>query len=424
MATDPDAVRTSASPGRRLESWKEIADYLRRGVTTVQRWEREEGLPIHRHVHTAGGSVFAYAGDLDRWRVSREPSPIPVLDGGRPATIDTGAWETPGGAMHLGSPFYLSRPADDEFREAVARRAAIVLVKGARQVGKSSLLARALADARQRRAAVAFTDIQALGHDDLRSPAAFYQALGRSLAEQTRTATSILETWNDHDSPNTNFSRYVQRTVLGGQQHVVWGLDEVDRLVGREFGVDVFGLFRSWHNRRALDPSAPWGRLTLAIAYATEAHLLIADANQSPFNVGVRVALEDFGPDEVAVLNERYGSTLDGAAGITRLMALVGGHPYLLQCAFDELRRGATIDALESGAGREAGSLGEHLRRLRALLEREPDLARAMSSVIQGGTCPDRDRFYRLRSAGYILGSSPADARPRCGLYRQLALQV
>jgi len=56
--------------------------------------------------------------------------------------------------------------------------------------------------------------------------------------------------------------------------------------------------------------------------------------------------------------------------------------------------------------------------------KREPDLARAMTAVIQGGTCPDRGRFYRLRSAGYILGSSPADARARCGLYRQLALQV
>lgn len=426
MATDSDAFRTSAgSPGRRLESWKEIADYLRRGVTTVQRWEREEGLPIHRHVHTTGGSVFAYAGDLDRWRITREPSPVPPSESARQMAADNGAWETPGGAMPLGSLFYLSRPGDDEFREAVARRTAIVLVKGARQVGKSSLLARALADARQRRTAVAFTDIQALGHDDLRSPTAFYQALGRSIAEQIKTASSILNTWNDNDSPNTNFSRFVQRVVLGGPQHVVWALDEVDRLVGREFGVDVFGLFRSWHNRRALDPGAPWGRLTLAIAYATEAHLLIADANQSPFNVGVRVALEDFGLDDVTVLNERYGSVLqDGTASLTRLMALVGGHPYLLQCAFDELRRGATLSALESDAAREAGSIGEHLRRLRALLEHEPVLARAMTAVVRGGGCPDRDTFYRLRSAGYILGSSPADAQPRCGLYRQLALQV
>jgi hypothetical protein len=422
MATDPDAVLPTASmtTGKRLDSWKEIAEYLRRGLTTVQRWEREEGLPIHRHLHHSGGSVFAYAEDLDRWRASREPSPMTTTDGPSTRSADD-VWETPGGAMPLGSPFYISRAGDAEFREAVTRRSAIVLVKGARQVGKSSLLARALADARERRALVAFTDIQALGHDDLRSPAAFYQALGRSLAEQTKITSSILNTWNDNDSPNTNFSRYVQRAALGGPQHVVWGLDEVDRLVGRDFAVDVFGLFRSWHNRRALDPAAPWGRLTLAMAYATEAHLLIADANQSPFNVGVRVSLEDFTDDEVSALNERYGSVLDGPAGLTRLMALVGGHPYLLRCAFDELRRGASLDSLEGEARRESGSLGEHLRRLRAMLEHEPVLQQAMNAVVKDGTCPDRDTFYRLRSAGLIQGSSPAEARQRCGLYRQLA---
>jgi hypothetical protein len=72
---------------------------------------------------------------------------------------------------------------------------------------------------------------------------------------------------------------------------VVWGLDEVDRLFSVPFGSEVFGLFRSWHNKRALDPSGPWARLTLAIAYATEAHLFITDLNQSPFNVGTRLAL-------------------------------------------------------------------------------------------------------------------------------------
>ena len=46
---------------RRLESWKEIATYLRRDVTTVQRWEKREGLPVHRHQHDRQGTVFAYA---------------------------------------------------------------------------------------------------------------------------------------------------------------------------------------------------------------------------------------------------------------------------------------------------------------------------------------------------------------------------
>ena len=55
----------------RLESWKEIASYLDRDVTTVQRWEKREGMPVHRHVHDKRGSVYALAGELDAWRAGR-----------------------------------------------------------------------------------------------------------------------------------------------------------------------------------------------------------------------------------------------------------------------------------------------------------------------------------------------------------------
>jgi Tol biopolymer transport system component len=54
-----------------LESWKEIAAYLKRDVTTVQRWEKREALPVHRHQHDKSGSVFALKSELDRWRWQR-----------------------------------------------------------------------------------------------------------------------------------------------------------------------------------------------------------------------------------------------------------------------------------------------------------------------------------------------------------------
>ena len=57
---------------RRLDSWKEIATYLGRDVTTVQRWERQEGMPVHRHVHHKRGSVSALSSELDAWRQGRK----------------------------------------------------------------------------------------------------------------------------------------------------------------------------------------------------------------------------------------------------------------------------------------------------------------------------------------------------------------
>lgn len=56
----------------RLDSWKEIAAYLKRGVRTAQRWEREEGLPVRRLQHDTLGSVYAFRAELDKWWSSRQ----------------------------------------------------------------------------------------------------------------------------------------------------------------------------------------------------------------------------------------------------------------------------------------------------------------------------------------------------------------
>ena len=56
---------------RRLDAWKEIASYLGRDVTTVRRWEKREGLPVHRHLHDKLGSVYAFADEIDEWSARR-----------------------------------------------------------------------------------------------------------------------------------------------------------------------------------------------------------------------------------------------------------------------------------------------------------------------------------------------------------------
>ncbi len=61
----------AAHTGERLDSWKEIAVYLRREVRTVQRWEKTEGLPVRRHLHSKLSSVYAYTSELDAWSNER-----------------------------------------------------------------------------------------------------------------------------------------------------------------------------------------------------------------------------------------------------------------------------------------------------------------------------------------------------------------
>jgi Tol biopolymer transport system component len=70
---------------QRLDSWKAIAVYLKRDVTTVRRWERREGLPVHRHVHDKLGSVYAFADEIDDWSERRRAATAAV-----PSAADAG----------------------------------------------------------------------------------------------------------------------------------------------------------------------------------------------------------------------------------------------------------------------------------------------------------------------------------------------
>jgi Tol biopolymer transport system component len=77
-------------PGH-LESWKEIAAYLKRDVRTVQRWEKRENLPVHRHIHSKLGTVYAYKAELDVWWKNGHGRMLATEE---PGPSDTGSSET------------------------------------------------------------------------------------------------------------------------------------------------------------------------------------------------------------------------------------------------------------------------------------------------------------------------------------------
>jgi hypothetical protein len=327
--------------------------------------------------------------------------------------------ESVGGAVPLDSEFYIVRSTDHEFCTAIARRDSIVLVKGARQMGKTSLLARGLQQAREAGARDVMTDFQKLNAEQLRSAEMLFLALADAIADKLELDVVPEDTWNPRRGPSVNFERFLRREVLGKiDAPIVWGLDEVDRLFECSFGSEVFGLFRAWHNERALDPTGPWARLTLAIAYATEAHLFITDVNQSPFNVGTRMELQDFTFDQVAELNRRYGGPLRDEAEVARYYRLVSGHPYLVRRGLHEMT-GHDLDivAFEMQADRDEGIFGDHLRRMLVVLARDTELEDVMRDVLKRRPCATPESFYRLRTAGLVIGSSQHDARPRCRLY-------
>ena len=380
----------------------------------TETWAREARARCSRsyeRVSTGGGNVAKAALLSDLSAPLKADVPVVTEEWAHQAAL--------GGAVALDSPFYIERETDREFRQALAWRDSIVLIKGARQIGKTSLLARGLQQARQAGGHVLLTDFQGLDESSFISADALYRTLAQEMADQLDLATLPEETWHARRSASRNLERYLCDVVLGDRGGtLIWGLDVVDRLFGYPCGSEAFSLFRSWHNRRALDPTGPWSRLTLAIAYATEAHLFIADQNQSPFNVGVRLTLSDFTQEQVAELNRRHNSPLHTDAERTRFYDLVGGHPYLVRCGLAGIAaQKLTITELESLGMREQGPFGDHLHRLRITLQQNPELVAMMRKVLRRETDGAIESFYRLRSAGLITGDIGSDARPRCQLY-------
>ena len=329
--------------------------------------------------------------------------------------------EPPGGAMPLDSKYYIERSDDQEVHQALARHDSIVLVEGARQMGKTSLLARGLQGARRAGAKVACTDLQKFNQSDLGTLESFYLTLGTALANQLDLEKFPEDGWRQKSGPNENFERYIRREVLGAlKSPLVWGLDEADRLFTCPFGSEVFGLFRSWHNARALEPDSPWQRLTQVICYATEAHLFITDINQSPFNVGTRVALRDFSLGELQRLNAVYGNPLGDASQLATFQALFSGQPYLTRRGLHELAsRHLTLDELSATAALDDGPFADHLKRYLVLISGDLTLLQAMRDIVSGLKFPEPKLFHRLRASGLLRGSSASDALFRCDIYKR-----
>ena len=129
---------------------------------------------------------------------------------------------------------------------SIARHDSIVLLKGARQMGKTSLLARGLQQGREAGAKCLQTDFQKLNAADLESIEGLYLAISERIADQLDLDVMPHDVWNPRRGANVNFERFLRREVLGKiEGPVIWAMDEVDRLFTCPFGSEVFGLFRS-----------------------------------------------------------------------------------------------------------------------------------------------------------------------------------
>jgi hypothetical protein len=324
------------------------------------------------------------------------------------------------GAMPVDSPFYVCRSADHLAERRLESSDSTVIVRGSRQSGKSSLLTRLHFRAVEAGRRSCYLNLQDVDDSSLGDSGTLFRELARMIADALETATDPDEHWSDRRGSKQNLTTFLQEAVLApGGSAVQLLFDEVDLAFGfAQCRVDLFSMIRSWHNRRASDHKGRWRRLRLVVAHATDPALWIPDINQSPFNVGLNVALDDFGAEHVADLNLRHGAPLNGDEEVRRLLDLVGGHPFLVRLALYTLvSKKWALEELERTATDQGGPFASHLQRYYSLVSKGPELRAALRQVVEQGRCDDELQFQHLWAAGLVRGETREAVTLRCRLY-------
>ncbi|MEM9002984.1 MAG: AAA-like domain-containing protein [Cyanobacteria bacterium P01_F01_bin.86] len=199
-------------------------------------------------------------------------------------------------------------------------------------------------------------------------------------------------------------------------------LDDIDLLFSYpELYEDFFGLLRSWYEKARSRPQ--WKKLRLMLAHSTEAYIRL-NINQSPFNVGLPVELAEFTIDQAQQLAQRTHWE-SSPAGIKKLIALLGGHPYLLEKAFDYLKANPQLplEKFLQTASTQSGIYRNHLQEIWSQLKANPELETAFHSVIcaQQSIPIEPTLAYQLQSMGLIKLTGNV-AQVTCQLYRHYFL--
>jgi serine/threonine-protein kinase len=330
------------------------------------------------------------------------------------------ALDEPEGQVGLDSTFYVERPPiESDCYEAIVKPGALIRVKAPRQMGKTSLMTRILHHAKQQGYQTASLNFQSADAEFLTNLDQFLQWFCASIALELNLDEKLTDYWKGILGSKNKCTNYFQRYLLSEITHpLALGLDEVDQIFQHpEIATDFFGLLRAWHERGKNE--AVWQKLRLVIVHSKEVYIPL-NINQSPFNVGLPIELPELNYVQVQDLVQRYGLNLSEEQ-LEQLMAMVGGHPYLVRVALHQIARGRmTLEKLLQMAPTEEGPYYDHLRRHLLNLEENAELVAAAKQVVAANSPVEikTAEAFKLRSMGLVKFQGNA-VMPLCDLYRQ-----
>ena len=333
------------------------------------------------------------------------------------STVNYFDYEKP---VPLNSPFYVERPPiESDCFAAIAQPGALIRIKAPTKMGKTSLLDRIIEQTDQkgdRTVRLNLLQVETAKFSNLDS---FLRWFCTDVNDKLQLSEQLDDYWNLDLGSMTSCTRYFEMLLNKEESPLVLGFDAIDRVFEYpEVSQDFFYLLRSWHEDA--NNYEVWERLRLVVVHSTENYGKL-DINQSPFNVGLPIALEEFTTQQVKDIAQRH--RLDGNdVQVQKLMKMVGGHPYLIQLAFSFLvtHQNTDIEELLRTAPTEEGIYSQHLRPLLVILRDDFKLATAFSQVINTSEPVRLDATvaYKLYSMGLVKWQGDR-VIPRCQLYQK-----
>ena len=374
--------------------------------------------------------------DAENQEISRSPSqeatessstllPSPPASSSLPTPLPVAEPELPQGQVRLDSVFYVERiPDEAQCYKEIMKPGMLIRIKAPRQMGKTSLMARILYQAREHGCRTVPLSFQHADQTVFANLNQLLQWFCSRITRKLRLPYQVDNYWHDDTfGSKDNCTDYFEDCLLSaGDEPLVLGLDEVDRVFQYpQIADDFFGLLRAWYEKAGYGDSDSdiWERLRLVVVHSTEVYIPM-DINQSPFNVGLPIELLDFSFEQVSDLAQRHGlNWCDNK--VNKLMGIVGGHPYLVRLGLYQIaREDLTLDKLIEIAPTQAGIYGDHLRRHLWNLQQYPELAAAFAKVVTTTEPLELDSVlaFKLHSMGLVQLQGNY-VTPRFDLYRQ-----
>ncbi|MGK7875839.1 MAG: AAA-like domain-containing protein [Xenococcaceae cyanobacterium] len=322
------------------------------------------------------------------------------------------------------SSLYIERPPiESDCCQEILNPGSLIRIKAPEKMGKTSLLSRILAYAEAYGYRKVYLNLREAEGPVFASLDKFLRWFCANVSRELGFKPMLDDYWDEElfgsmVSCKTYFQGYLLEQI---DSPLALGLDNVDRVFEYpDIAKDFLPMLRYWHEEaNNLDV---WQQLRLVIANSTEVYIKL-DANQSPFNVGLQVKLPGFNLEQVQNLAKGYRldwtSDIETRNSASLLIAMVGGHPYLMRLALDSLcHENISLEQLLQEAPTQGGIYGSHLRHHWNNLQKQPALAAAMKKVVMTDKSVQLEptEAYKLESMGLVtlVGN---EVKPSCKLY-------